>query len=138
MARTRQRCQPEFWNTRRIQACSPACASENDELDPARPPSLQQPLHLRTLTVFSFVRGGEAQRLSRGLNRVELARTQEVVGTRLRSLGPPPRVVLDVGGGAGVYAYWLAQRGYEVHLLDPVPLHVDQAKAASVQHPSAP
>jgi ubiquinone/menaquinone biosynthesis C-methylase UbiE len=35
--------------------------------------------------------------------------------------------VLDVGGGSGVYAEWLAGRGYAVTLVDPVPLHVRQA-----------
>jgi hypothetical protein len=39
MACTRQRCQPEFWNTRRIAALSPACASEMTSLTPARPRS---------------------------------------------------------------------------------------------------
>ena len=33
--------------------------------------------------------------------------------------------MIDVGGGAGVYALPLASGGYEVHLVDPVPLHVD-------------
>jgi SAM-dependent methyltransferase len=45
-------------------------------------------------------------------------------------------VVLDVGGGAGAYALWLADAGYEVHLVDPVPLHVEQAQAASRERPS--
>jgi ubiquinone/menaquinone biosynthesis C-methylase UbiE len=40
-------------------------------------------------------------------------------------------VVLDVGGAAGAYALWLAARGYEVHLIDPVALHVEQAVRAS-------
>jgi hypothetical protein len=39
--------------------------------------------------------------------------------------------VLDVGGGAGAYAIPLAQAGYEVYLIDPVPLHTEQAAAAS-------
>ncbi|HSD27972.1 MAG TPA: class I SAM-dependent methyltransferase, partial [Vicinamibacteria bacterium] len=56
------------------------------------------------------------------------ARTQELVR---RHLPPPPGVVLDVGGAAGAYALWLAEAGYEVHLLDPVPLHVRQAEEAS-------
>ena len=33
--------------------------------------------------------------------------------------------MIDVGGGTGVYALPLASRGYEVHLVDPVPLHVE-------------
>ena len=40
--------------------------------------------------------------------------------------------MLDVGGGPGVYAVWLAGLGYEVALLDPVELHVTQARAAGV------
>lgn len=38
--------------------------------------------------------------------------------------------MLDVGGGAGVYAAWLAELGYRVHLIDPLELHVEQALEA--------
>lgn len=48
-----------------------------------------------------------------------------------RHLPIPPARVLDVGGGPGVYAVWLAGLGYDVHLIDPVPLHVEQARAAA-------
>ncbi|MFG1863321.1 class I SAM-dependent methyltransferase [Microbispora bryophytorum] len=41
----------------------------------------------------------------------------------------PPARVLDVGGGTGVHAEWLVADGYEVELLDPVPLHVERAGA---------
>jgi SAM-dependent methyltransferase len=47
-----------------------------------------------------------------------------------RLLPQPPALVLDVGGGPGTYAIPLARRGYTVHLVDPVPLHVEQATAA--------
>jgi len=46
-----------------------------------------------------------------------------------RFLPPPPARLLDVGGGSGVYAAWLAELGYEVRLVDPVPLHVEQASS---------
>jgi len=36
--------------------------------------------------------------------------------------------VLDVGGGPGAYAAWLADAGYEVKLVDGTPLHVEQAR----------
>jgi SAM-dependent methyltransferase len=36
--------------------------------------------------------------------------------------------VLDVGGAAGAYAFWLANLGYEVHLLDATPRLVDVAR----------
>ncbi|MPZ69450.1 MAG: methyltransferase domain-containing protein [Actinobacteria bacterium] len=76
-----------------------------------------------------YDRGKEADRLSGGFpsGPLELARTKEILE---RHLPPPPADVLDVGGGPGVYAAWLADRGYRVHLIDPVPLHVEQAAAA--------
>jgi ubiquinone/menaquinone biosynthesis C-methylase UbiE len=77
----------------------------------------------------------EASRLRSGWFRLEHARTQELI---LRHLPPPPATVVDAGGGAGIYACWLAQRGYQVHLLDPVPKHVQQARAASAQQPEHP
>jgi ubiquinone/menaquinone biosynthesis C-methylase UbiE len=52
-----------------------------------------------------------------------------------RYLPAPPAVVADVGGGPGRYAAWLAERGYRVHLIDPVPLHVEQARAAAASRP---
>ncbi len=66
---------------------------------------------------------------------LEFARTQEILR---RELPPPPAVVLDVGGGPGAYALWLAREGYEVHLVDPVPLHLEQARAASRSQPDHP
>jgi ubiquinone/menaquinone biosynthesis C-methylase UbiE len=44
---------------------------------------------------------------------------------------PPSSSTLDIGGAAGVYALWLARQGHEVHLVDPVPHHVEQARQAS-------
>jgi SAM-dependent methyltransferase len=52
---------------------------------------------------------------------LERVRTQELLA---RFLPPAPAAVLDVGGGTGVHAEWLAQRGYFVHLIDPVEEHV--------------
>lgn len=83
-----------------------------------------------------YAQGGERARLEEGYFPLERARTQEIV---LRHLPPPPSVVLDVGGAAGAYALWLAARGHAVHLVDPVPLHVEQATQASAdaEHPLA-
>jgi SAM-dependent methyltransferase len=82
-----------------------------------------------------YERGREAERLFGGHGVIELARTQEIV---LRHLPPPPATILDVGGGSGVYACWLASLGYRVHLIDAMPLHVEQAQAASARQPRAP
>jgi len=71
-----------------------------------------------------YDRGEEEGRL-RGWGRLERVRTQELLE---RFLPAAPAVVLDVGGGPGAYAAWLTGRGYDVHLLDPVALHVEQAR----------
>ncbi len=39
-----------------------------------------------------------------------------------------PQIILDVGGAAGAYAFPLTKMGYEVHLTDPISLHIKQAK----------
>jgi SAM-dependent methyltransferase len=36
--------------------------------------------------------------------------------------------VIDVGGGAGVYAFWLAERGYQVQLVDASPRLIEEAR----------
>ena len=82
-----------------------------------------------------YASGYEAQRLQSGSSQIELARTQELV---MRYVPPTPAVIFDVGGGPGVYAYWLAKQGYEVHLVDANPLHVELARQASQKQPDAP
>ncbi len=82
-----------------------------------------------------YASGYESQRLQGGSSQIELVRTQELV---MRYVPPPPAVVFDVGGGPGVYACWLAKQGYEVHLIDATPIHVEQARQASQAQPGAP
>jgi ubiquinone/menaquinone biosynthesis C-methylase UbiE len=66
--------------------------------------------------------------LGEGAGRLEYLRTRELLA---RHLPPPAATILDVGGAAGAYALPLAKEGYFVYLVDPVPLHVEQATAAS-------
>lgn len=64
--------------------------------------------------------------------RLTAAESLELLRTRVvldRVLPTTPSAIIDVGGGAGVYASWLADRGHSVHLVDPVPKHVEQAAA---------
>jgi len=68
----------------------------------------------------------EDERLAGAWGQLDLARTQEILR---RHLPPPPAAVLDIGGGPGVYSRWLAGEGYEAHLIDLVPKHVEQARA---------
>jgi ubiquinone/menaquinone biosynthesis C-methylase UbiE len=75
-----------------------------------------------------YQHGFERDRLASGARRIEFLRMWDLL---LRHLPPQPAQVLDVGGGPGAYAIPLAAAGYEVHLVDPVPLHVEQASQAS-------
>lgn len=76
-----------------------------------------------------YERGREVDRLGGGLptGPLEFARTTQLLE---RFLPPAPVEVLDVGGGPGAYATWLSDRGYGVHVVDPIPLHVEQATTA--------
>src|SRR5688572_8441102 len=59
---------------------------------------------------------------------LEAIRTRELVS---RHLPPPPAVVYDIGGAAGVYAFWLSGQGYQVHLVDASPRLVEEARRRS-------
>ncbi len=71
-----------------------------------------------------YAEGVELERLTGPTSSIEFARTKELLE---RFLPESPASVLDVGGGPGAYAAWLAERGYGVHLVDAVPLHVEEA-----------
>ncbi len=71
-----------------------------------------------------YERGMELDRLAQGYSQIEFERTKELL---TRHLPAPPARVLDVGGGPGAYAAWLAAGGYEVRLIDASPLHVRHA-----------
>jgi ubiquinone/menaquinone biosynthesis C-methylase UbiE len=79
-----------------------------------------------------YALGLERDRLLGGQGALEFARTQVLLE---RYLPAPPAVIADVGGGPGRYAIWLAERGYQAHLVDPVPLHIEQARAATSRRP---
>lgn len=70
----------------------------------------------------------EEGRLTHGDGPLEEARTRLLIQ---RHLTAPPGVVADIGGGAGIYAHWLAATGYSVHLRDPMSKHIEIATAES-------
>jgi ubiquinone/menaquinone biosynthesis C-methylase UbiE len=77
----------------------------------------------------------EQARLLGNLGQIEFVRTLIIIN---RYLKYPPAIILDVGGATGRYSCWLAKEGFEVHLVDPVPKHVEQAKEASKAQPDTP
>ena len=80
-----------------------------------------------------YALGFERDRLTTGPGALEYLRTQAILD---RYLPAPPAVIADLGGGPGRYAVWLAERGFRVHLIDPIPLHVEQAEAAVQGRPN--
>lgn len=72
-----------------------------------------------------YERGGEDTRL---VDSIELLRTKVL----LRRFLPPKASILDVGGASGVYASWLTEQGHDVKLVDPVPRHVNTARANGI------
>jgi SAM-dependent methyltransferase len=72
-----------------------------------------------------YEQASEENRLESGAFRLEALRTRELIQ---RHLPATPATVLDVGGAAGAYAFWLAGLGYSVHLVDAVPRLVEIAR----------
>ena len=97
--------------------------------------SESQPPRAPSEIISHYDRGVESGRLSSSYGSLELRRTQEIL---TRFLPDPPAIICDVGGGPGIYAAWLARHGYEVHLIDVVELHVQQALEASAAQPETP
>jgi SAM-dependent methyltransferase len=90
--------------------------------------------HLHSVVDFYSDRADEDDRLAASaLGELEFTRTTELIA---RYLPLPPATALDVGGGSGRYAAWLADLGYSVHLVEPVPLHVQQARARAAAGPT--
>ena len=75
-----------------------------------------------------YQRTSEESRLAQGPFQLEEARTRELIE---RFAPPPPATVLDIGGAAGAYSLWLAERGYAVHLIDAAPRLVAEAERRS-------
>jgi SAM-dependent methyltransferase len=96
-------------------------------MDPPKPP--HNPLEAY------YNQFDEQHRLSDSWGQIEFTRTQAIL---TRFLPPPPVCILDVGGAAGRYAYWLVGLGYHVHLVDPVPRHLRQAQAAAATQSDSP
>lgn len=70
----------------------------------------------------------EEDRLEQGPFLLEALRTRELIQ---RYAPAAPATVVDIGGAAGAYALWLTEAGYTVHLLDPVPRLVAEARRRS-------
>ena len=82
-----------------------------------------------------YDRGNEQGRLA-DWGRLECAAHARAARAPPAARRPPP--CSTSAARAGAYALPLAAEGYEVHLVDPVALHVEQARAASAAQPETP
>jgi ubiquinone/menaquinone biosynthesis C-methylase UbiE len=80
-----------------------------------------------------YAGAAEDKRLTYGLGPLEFERNKELIARYL----PAGAVIMDVGGGPGIYAEWLASLGHEVYLIDPVQKHIQQGqkRAAKLKKP---
>jgi ubiquinone/menaquinone biosynthesis C-methylase UbiE len=67
----------------------------------------------------------EVNRLEMEPFKLEGLRTKELIG---RYLTMPNLQVLDVGGGAGYYSFWLQEQGHQVSLVDLAPRNIELAQ----------
>jgi SAM-dependent methyltransferase len=90
---------------------------------------LKKPAQLDAAVATYYAQAPEEDRLKYGAAVLEEARTRELIQ---RHAPGPPAVVLDVGGGAGAYSFWLADLGYTVHLVDATPRLIAEAQRRAV------
>ena len=76
--------------------------------------------------------GIERNRLREGIGLIEFERTKEIL---LERLPAPPAVIYDIGGAYGEYAWWLAARGYEVHLFDLSETNIAMSAELAAEYP---
>jgi SAM-dependent methyltransferase len=76
----------------------------------------------------------EEKRLEGGLGTLEFSRNKTLISKYITN---PNSIILDIGGGTGKYAKWLAKKGHLVHLIDPIEKHVNRAskRAAKLENP---
>jgi SAM-dependent methyltransferase len=67
----------------------------------------------------------EESRLKAGSSQLEFERTKELIR---RFLPLPPAQIVDVGGGSGPYAFWLASLGHSVRLVDATARLLEEAR----------
>jgi ubiquinone/menaquinone biosynthesis C-methylase UbiE len=77
-----------------------------------------------------YSRISDEDRFTRGLGPLEFERNKELI---LRYLNVPDSVIVDVGGGTGIYSEWLSKSGHQVHLVDPVDNHIRKARSKASQ-----
>ena len=85
----------------------------------------------RTAIDAYYNSGIEKNRLEMDIFRLEGIRTKEIIEQFLTKQSAS---ILDIGGGAGFYAFWLAGLGHKVSLVDLSPRNIELAGEYAEQH----
>lgn len=78
-----------------------------------------------------YHKASEETRLEKGMGIFEFERTKALYEKHIDFTAGR---IIDVGGGTGKYAAWLASKGHEVHMVEPVLKHVQLAQERARQH----
>ncbi|WP_143960161.1 class I SAM-dependent methyltransferase [Litoribacter populi] len=78
----------------------------------------------RNIEVF-YNKASEETRLDKGMGVFEFERVKSLIDKHI-----PTSVskIIDIGGGTGKYSEWLAKKGHQVHLVEPVSKHIKMAQ----------
>jgi ubiquinone/menaquinone biosynthesis C-methylase UbiE len=107
------------------QSCWKRRAAQEQQRGAQAPQPAEQPDPAAAI-IAHYERYAESDRLTHDLGLIEWEHTRELYA---RFLPPSPALVIDAGGATGVYTFWLAELGYQAHLVDIVPRHIEQARA---------
>lgn len=72
-----------------------------------------------------YNKASEETRLEKGMGIFEFERVKELIAIHVSKSNS---IIIDVGGGTGKYAEWLAKKGHSVHLVEPVLKHTKLAE----------
>ncbi|WP_234859495.1 class I SAM-dependent methyltransferase [Aquimarina aquimarini] len=72
-----------------------------------------------------YNKASEETRLDKGMGVFEFERIKSLIE---RYISSSSVTILDIGGGTGKYSEWLAKKGHQVHLVEPVSKHIKIAK----------
>lgn len=75
-----------------------------------------------------YNRVSEETRLEKGMGIFEFIRIKSLIEKFILC---DQQTIIDVGGGTGKYAEWLAQKGHRVHLIEPLEKHLAIAEKRS-------
>lgn len=78
----------------------------------------------RNIELF-YNNASEETRLDKGMGIFEFERIKSLVEKYIPSSSSK---IIDIGGGTGKYSEWLAKKGHQVHLVEPVHKHIQIAQ----------